>query len=153
MGPSNFRLKGGSPAIDVGENSAPDLPSKDLAGDPRIINGDGLSTAIVDMGAYEFVPVVLTPGSLAFGIQAVNSTTSKSVKLTNAQNKVLNITAFSVPTGYSVSGCGSSVAPFKNCTLTVTFHPLTTGTFNGSLTVEDDAGDTPQSVSLSGRAQ
>ena len=153
VGAANFRLKGGSPAIDAGDNSAPNLPSKDLAGNPRIINGDGLSSAIVDMGAYEFVPVVLIPGSIAFGLQAVNSTTTKTVKLTNAQDKVLNVTAFSVPTGYSVTGSGSSVAAFKNCTLTVTFHPLTSGTFKGSLTVEDDAGDSPQTVSLSGSAQ
>jgi len=153
VGTANFRLKGGSPAIDAGDNSAPNLPSKDLAGNPRIVNGNGLSSAIVDMGAYEFVPVVLTPGSLAFGLQAVNSTTSKTIKLTNVQNKVLNITAFSVPTGYSMSGCGSSVAAFKSCTLTITFHPLTTGTFKGSLTVEDDAGDSPQTASLSGSAQ
>jgi Right handed beta helix region/Abnormal spindle-like microcephaly-assoc'd, ASPM-SPD-2-Hydin len=153
VGTSNFRLKGGSPVIDAGDNSASNLPVKDFAGNPRIINGNDLPSAIVDMGAYEFVPVVLTPGSIAFGVQAVGSATSKTVKLTNAQDKVLNITAFSVPTGYSVSGCGSSIAAFKNCMLTLTFHPLTAGTFKGSLTVEDDAGDSPQSASVSGSAQ
>ncbi len=153
VGTSNFRLKGGSPAIDAGDNAAPDLPTKDFAGNPRIINGNGGATAIVDMGAYEFVPVVLSPKSLAFGLQAVGSTTSKTVKLTNAQNKILNISSYSVPTGYSVSGCGSSVAAFTSCTLTVTFHPLTMGTFKGSLIVMDDAGNNPQTVSLSGSAQ
>jgi hypothetical protein len=48
---SNLRLKGGSPAIDAGDNEAPDLPSKDFAGNPRIINGNDLPTAIVDMGS------------------------------------------------------------------------------------------------------
>ena len=153
MGASNFRLKGGSAAIDVGDNSAANLPNEDFAGNPRIVNGTGLSSAIVDMGAYEFLPVTLAPANLAFGLQAVNSTTSKTIKLTNAQNKILNITAVSVPTGYSVSGCGSSIAAFKSCTLTVTFHPLTTGTFKGSLVVEDDAGDSPQTAGLSGSAQ
>jgi parallel beta-helix repeat protein len=152
-GTSNFRLKGGSPAIDVGNNSAPDLPSTDIAGNRRINNGNGGATAIVDMGAYEFVPVVLAPKSLAFGLQAVDSTTSKAVKLTNAQNKILNISSYSAPTGYSVSGCGSSIAAFTSCTLTATFHPLTRGTFKGSLIVTDDAGNSPQTVSLSGSAQ
>jgi len=105
------------------------------------------------MGAYEFVPVVLAPRSLAFGLQAVGSTISKPVKLTNAQDKVLNISSYSVPTGYSVSGCGSGVAVFTNCTLTITFHPLATGTFKGSVMVKDDAGNSPQTVSLSGSAQ
>jgi hypothetical protein len=153
VGAKNPRLKGGSPAIDAGDNSAPDLPAKDFSGNPRIINGNGGATAIVDMGAYEFVPVVVAPKSLAFGLQAVGSTTSKTVKLTNSQNKILNISSYSVPTGYSVSGCGSSVAAFTSCTLTVTFHPLTTGTFKGSLIVTDDAGNSPQTASLSGSAQ
>jgi hypothetical protein len=150
---TNVSVKGGSPVIDAGNNSAPNLPTTDFAGNPRIINGNDGPTAIVDMGAYEFVPVVLSPNSLAFGSHAVGSTTSKTVKLTNAQDKVLTITSISVPTGYSVSGCGSSVAAFKSCKLKVTFHPLTSGTFNGTLSVTDDAGDSPQSVALSGSAQ
>lgn len=153
VGTSNLRLKGGSPAIDAGNNSALDLPTKDFAGNPRIVNGNGGSTAIVDMGAYEFIPVVLAPKSLSFGLQGVGSSTSKTVKLTNAQNKVLKISSYSVPTGYSVSGCGTSVAAFTSCTLTVKFHPLTSGTFKGSLIVKDNAGNSPQTVSLSGSAR
>lgn len=150
---NNYRLKGGSPAIDVGNNSAPSLPGADLAGNSRIINGNGGVTAIVDIGAYEFVPVVLAPKSLSFGLHAVGSTTSKVVKLTNAQNKSLTISSFSAPAGYSVTGCGTSVAAFTSCSLTVTFHPLTSGTFNGALKVNDNAGNSPQTVALNGSAQ
>jgi Abnormal spindle-like microcephaly-assoc'd, ASPM-SPD-2-Hydin len=149
---SNVQLKGGSPAIDIGYNSAPSLPTKDFANNSRIINGNDLASAIVDMGAYEFVPVVLAPKSLGFGLQAVGSNTSKTVKLTNAQNRVLNVSSYTVPTGYLVSGCGSSIAAFTSCTLTIAFHPLTSGPFKGSLVVKDDAGNSPQSVSLSGSA-
>jgi hypothetical protein len=35
----------------------------------------------------------------------------------------------------------------------VTFDPQTTGTFNGSIIVADDAGNSPQTVALSGKAQ
>jgi hypothetical protein len=48
VGNNNYRLMAGSPAIDVGNNSAPDLPKKDVAGKPRIVGGT------VDVGAYEF---------------------------------------------------------------------------------------------------
>jgi hypothetical protein len=43
----NFRLQSGSPAIDTGTTSAPDLPYKDFANKPRIVDGT------IDMGAYE----------------------------------------------------------------------------------------------------
>jgi len=148
----NLRLKAGSPAIDAGNNSAPDLPSTDFAGSPRIVNGNGGPKAIVDMGAYEFLPASLAPKSVNFGTQAVGSTTIKTVTLTNAQNKSLNISSKTVPTGYKVSGCGTSVAAFSSCSLMVTFHPLATGSFKGMLSVKDNAGNSPQTVSLSGSA-
>ncbi len=47
------RLSAGSPCIDAGDNAAV-TDSTDLAGDPRIVDGDGDGAAIVDMGAYEF---------------------------------------------------------------------------------------------------
>ena len=51
---SNFRLTVASPAIDAGTNSAPNLPTTDIAGRSRIFDGNGDGIAIVDMGAYEF---------------------------------------------------------------------------------------------------
>jgi len=44
----NYQLQSGSPAINSGTNSAPDLPQKDLAGKPRIVGGT------IDLGAFEF---------------------------------------------------------------------------------------------------
>ena len=42
----------GSPCIDAGDNDALNLPTEDLDGYPRILDGDWDSTATVDMGAY-----------------------------------------------------------------------------------------------------
>jgi len=44
----HYQLKSTSPAINVGSNYAPDLPVKDLAGHPRIVD------TTIDMGAYEY---------------------------------------------------------------------------------------------------
>jgi parallel beta-helix repeat protein len=50
----NYQLdSGGSPCIDVGYNSASKLPSMDLDGRPRILDGNDDGMAVVDMGAYE----------------------------------------------------------------------------------------------------
>jgi hypothetical protein len=95
---------GGSAAIDAGHHSAPDLPSTDFAGNPRIVNGNGGPKATVDMGAYESLPVTLTSKTLNFALQVVGSTTVKTVTLTNAQNKSLDISSKTVPTGYKASG-------------------------------------------------
>lgn len=51
----NLRLMADSPCIDNGDNVALPLGTEtDLAGHPRIIDGDCNHTDIVDMGAYEF---------------------------------------------------------------------------------------------------
>ena len=50
---ADYHLLAGSPCIDAGDNSVT-TESTDLDGSPRIVDGDGDSTAIVDMGAYEF---------------------------------------------------------------------------------------------------
>ncbi|MGH2271881.1 chitobiase/beta-hexosaminidase C-terminal domain-containing protein [Anaerohalosphaeraceae bacterium U12dextr] len=57
----NFRLQPGSPCIDAGINAA--IPAgviADLAGTPRIVDGNCDGNAIVDMGAYEY----FLPGDL-----------------------------------------------------------------------------------------
>jgi uncharacterized repeat protein (TIGR01451 family) len=50
----DYRIKAGSPCIDAGSNSAPELPTTDLGGDPRVQDGHSSGTATVDIGAYEF---------------------------------------------------------------------------------------------------
>jgi len=59
----DFRLTEGSPAVDSGDSGAvpPDL-LLDLDGNPRIVDGDGDTIAVVDRGAYEF------PGTVAVGV-------------------------------------------------------------------------------------
>jgi hypothetical protein len=44
----DYQVRKGSPVIGAGTTSAPDIPKKDLAGHPRIINGK------IDIGAYEY---------------------------------------------------------------------------------------------------
>jgi uncharacterized repeat protein (TIGR01451 family) len=48
------RLQPGSPAIDAGFNEAPGIPFTDFDGDDRILDGDGDTVAIVDIGMDEF---------------------------------------------------------------------------------------------------
>ena len=51
---TDLHLQASSPVIDQGYNSAPSIPTLDLDGNQRIVDGDGDGNAIVDMGAYEY---------------------------------------------------------------------------------------------------
>ena len=51
----NFRLNAGSAGVDAGTNEL--VGAFDLAGNQRIGDGDGNGSSIVDMGAYEIVPL------------------------------------------------------------------------------------------------
>src|SRR5262249_62209657 len=50
VGLGNFHVQAGSPAIDAGNSSAPNLPATDLAGIPRVVG------PAVDPGPYQAGP-------------------------------------------------------------------------------------------------
>jgi hypothetical protein len=60
VGEGNYHLKADSPCIDKGTNNAPSIPDKDFDGDQRIIDGDNVGNAIVDIGADEYVSEIKT---------------------------------------------------------------------------------------------
>ncbi|GEM_PF-6710826 len=59
----DFRLNPGSPVVDRGDNSVPELTDFDIDGVDRIVDGDANGQAVVDMGAHEFAP---NPGEFHF---------------------------------------------------------------------------------------
>ncbi|MFO7740809.1 MAG: choice-of-anchor Q domain-containing protein [Anaerolineae bacterium] len=90
----DYRLTEGSPAVDVGFDDAV-VVTTDLDGNPRIVDGTGDGSAVVDMGAYELqIPlltiikegegaVTSTPGSIDCGSICTGAfLTGSSVTLT-----------------------------------------------------------------------
>ena len=99
--------------------------------------------------------VTLTPTSLAFPNTVVGATSNaKSVSLINSGNGTLNIGSIAASGDFalttSAKPCGSTLAPGKNCKIAVTFTPTQDGTRTGTVTITDNAANSPQSVALSG---
>jgi hypothetical protein len=61
----DFHLAAGSAAIDAGSDEAPAVPALDIDSHARVLDGDAVGGATVDMGADEAAPAGILPG--AFG--------------------------------------------------------------------------------------
>jgi len=93
----------------------------------------------------------LTPVSATFKGAELITTAAKAFTLTNNQSVTLNVSSVAVSANYAeTDNCQPTVAPLGHCTINVTFTPPGVGTFNGTLTVTDDAANSPQSSTLSG---
>jgi hypothetical protein len=100
--------------------------------------------------------VQLTPVSLNFGNQPVGTKSlPKKITLSNKGSVAVNITKISL-TGANATNfaqtntCGTSVAAGASCSITVTFTPSAKGKRTGNVSITDNGGGSPQTVSLSG---
>ncbi len=100
-----------------------------------------------------------TPGAslsttkLNFGKDPLGQTSkAKSVTLTNNGTATLNLTSITISGNFAISAnsCGSSLAVGAKCKVSVTFTPTGTGTRTGTLSFNDDAPGSPQTVALTG---
>ncbi|MGA2076792.1 MAG: choice-of-anchor tandem repeat GloVer-containing protein [Terriglobia bacterium] len=130
---------------------------------PTVLGAETASLAVTDNAANSpqavalsgtgESPVVLGPTSLSFGNVGENSpSASKSIKLTNNQAVPLSITSITLsnPDYTQTNTCNGSVAAKGNCTITVTLTPTVLGADTGTLTVNDNASNTPQTATLTG---
>jgi large repetitive protein len=104
-------------------------------------------------GAGEATPVVgLSVPSLAFGNQHVNSTSSpQTVGLSNSGTAPLQISSINVTGNFTVfHDCPATLAAGANCTISVSFAPTVVGSLVGSLTITDNAANSPQGLALTG---
>jgi len=114
------------------------------------VPGSPQSLSLAGTGAGPAVQ--LAPSSLVFTGQPMGTTSpAQSIMLTNTGNGTLTISSIVVSGDFAQTNtCGSSVNAGANCTIRVTFTPAATGSRTGTLTITDDAGNSPQTVSLTG---
>jgi Abnormal spindle-like microcephaly-assoc'd, ASPM-SPD-2-Hydin/Beta-propeller repeat len=95
----------------------------------------------------------LSATNLAFSSQVLNSTSPvQTITVTNNGSAVLQFTSINATGDFSQSNTciGSSVGLGKSCTISVAFTPAASGARTGTITVVDDAQNSPQAISLSG---
>jgi subtilase family serine protease len=94
----------------------------------------------------------LTPGSLAFGTVVVEaSSAAKKATFTNNSSTTVYFSSITTSANFTQTNtCGSTLAAGKSCTISVTFTPTQVGALTGTLYVNDNGTNSPQTVSLSG---
>jgi hypothetical protein len=96
----------------------------------------------------------VSPNSLSFGTQKVNTSASKTVTITSTGDTPLLISnvALSGSSDFTKSGsCAASLPKNSKCTITITFKPSAKQSRTGTLKFTDNARSSPQCVSLSGK--
>jgi N-acetylneuraminic acid mutarotase len=101
----------------------------------------------------------LTPNPLAFGNEQMDSTTAQSsLNLTNSSNCALDNIVISLagadPSDFAIvpasNACGSSLPASSSCFIYLTFTPQAVGARSATLSVTDNATNSPQMATLTG---
>jgi len=115
------------------------------------------NTSSGPVGAGAAGPAVsLSPTSMTFGSQQVSSTSpAQAVTLTNSGTAPLAISSIATAGSNAAdfaqtNNCPNTLAGGSKCTVNVTFAPSSAGSRTASVTVTDNAADSPESVGLSG---
>jgi hypothetical protein len=147
-----------SSALNVGESCETDVTFTPTLGGIRpgfltfTDNAPGPPQNVALTGEGNAPAAQLSVTSLTFGVTQVLQTSAKqNVTLTNSSNQTLQIISIIATPPFKQSNtCGTSVAAGGSCVISVAFKPTDSGTQTGTLTVTDNAVDSPQTVSLTG---
>jgi hypothetical protein len=131
----------------IGTRTASVLIADNGAGGPQTIPLKGT-------GTY----VKLSANGTTFAATTVGQSSSKTATLTNVGSSPLSISSISVGgTNTADFGetntCGTSVGAGATCTITLTFHPTAIGSRSAVVSISDNGGGSPQTISLFGTGQ
>ncbi len=108
----------------------------------------GLTVAPLISGSQ----ISLSPSAFSFGTVVVEASSKpKKATLTNNSSTTMYFSSITTSGDFSQTNtCGATLAAGKSCTISVTFTPTQIGSRTGSLSVNDNGSNSPQTVSLSG---
>jgi len=152
-------VNGGINWVEVGPATLPSAPVSHL----EVFRAAGvkkLRASTYGRGVWETgmptgpIPMVsFSNYTVNFSAQPIGTTSSPTVvTLTNIGSAALNVTALNL-TGsefLQTNNCPAALAAAANCTINITFTPASSGNHVGTLSLTDDAYDSPQGVQLVG---
>ena len=117
--------------------------------------GSPLTVALAGTGAAPLVPqAVLSPAALTFTTVANTQAPNQTINLSNPGTASLSISSVTLgganAAAYSIisNGCGTSLAAGSSCNIVVDCTALTTGAYNATLAVNDNAAPPTQTATL-----
>jgi 6-phosphogluconolactonase (cycloisomerase 2 family) len=137
-----------SPTV-AGARQASLATTDNAPGSPQLIPLSGI-------GAAPLPAVTLVPGSLTFATTTQGSTsTAQTITVTSLGPGPLHISSVlpggANPADFQLSNACSGAYPAgATCNIVVTFSPLGAGQRSATITINDDAPDSPQSAQLTG---
>jgi len=129
----------------LGPRTASVTITDDAVGSPQSVTLSGT-------GVVSGPNATVSPTSLTFATQLVRTTSpAQPVTLANYGTEALDITGIVASGDFSQTNtCGTSLAAEASCTISVTFTPTQAGSRTGTLSIQDNAPGSPQTVSLTG---
>ncbi len=118
--------------------------------DLAVANAGGNTASILLQGRFPLVS--LSPTSVTFGTQLVLTTSyPQLVILTNTGSARLDISSIvASPNFTQKNDCGSHRKVGALCTIEIRFNPHAVGTITGTITITDNASNSPQIIPLTG---
>jgi Alpha-1,3-glucanase catalytic domain D1/F5/8 type C domain/Alpha-1,3-glucanase catalytic domain D2/HYDIN/CFA65/VesB-like, Ig-like domain/Abnormal spindle-like microcephaly-assoc'd, ASPM-SPD-2-Hydin len=104
------------------------------------------------VGGSSTATLSVSPASLTFASQALNTTSSpQTVTVNNTGTAAAAVSQIAASGDFAqTTTCGVSIAAGGSCTFSVTFTPTASGTRTGSLTIASNASNSPATVALTG---
>jgi hypothetical protein len=146
---------GAGKSCEISVTFAPTLGVPEIAYVSVTDNAVGSPHNIRVVGTGNGPSVVVEPAYLSFGHQDIGiASAAQNITVANSSNLPVTVSGITI-TGTNANlftqtnNCGTTIEVDANCTINVTFEPVTTGQDSASLNIFDNAGG-PQSVSLTG---
>lgn len=111
----------------------------------------GTNTIAVSGSAVSASRIIGLSGDMSFGNATVNTTSTRTLTISNTGNSVLNVTDISYSSSaFTGNWAGGTISPNSSRAVTVSFTPTAATSYSGTITVNSDRTSGANTISASG---